>query len=154
MKTRLASVAVLAGVLAVAVLAPSASTAGHSAKSGTTLHYRVLFAPFNVLDLGKKGPSAGDEMIFHDVLVDASGKRVGHDGFVCTVTNPVGPEAECTLTLSLPGGIVTTQFLNSPPPLKVAAITGGTGRYVGARGEVTIVESSRDQTGSVTVELK
>ena len=148
MKTRLASVAVLAGVLAVAVLAPSASTAGHSAKSGTTLHYRVLFAPFNVLDLGKKGPSA------HDVLVDASGKRVGHDGFVCTVTNPVGPEAECTLTLSLPGGIVTTQFLNSPPPLKVAAITGGTGRYVGARGEVTIVESSRDQTGSVTVELK
>jgi hypothetical protein len=35
----------------------------------------------------------------------------------------------------------------------VAAITGGTGRYQGARGQVRIVESAKDQTGSYTFTL-
>jgi hypothetical protein len=39
--------------------------------------------------------------------------------------------------------------MNSPPPVKVAAITGGTGRYRNAGGEVKIVEFG-DDTGSVT----
>ena len=36
------------------------------------------------------------------------------------------------------------QYMGTPPPHKVAAVTGGTGKYLGARGQVVIVESGSD----------
>jgi hypothetical protein len=33
-----------------------------------TLKFQVKFSPFNYLDLGKQGPSLGDETLFHDIL--------------------------------------------------------------------------------------
>ena len=84
------------------------------------------------VDLGQKGPSLGDERIFADTLLDAKGKKVGHDAGVCTFTSLAPPEAACQITFFLPGGEVSTQFLNAPPPRKLAAIVGGTGTYRGA----------------------
>jgi hypothetical protein len=44
------------------------------------------------------------------------------------------------------------QFLNSPPPVKNLAVTGGTGAYRNARGEAVLVEGGND-TGTLTVKL-
>ena len=49
--------------------------------------------------------------------------------------------AECFLTYTLPGGEIDTQSvtafprLPAPPPKAIDAITGGTKKYEGARGE-------------------
>jgi hypothetical protein len=128
-----------------------ASASGNTS-AGRTLHFEVQFSPFFFLDLGDPGPSMGDQIVSHDVLLDETGQQVGHDGVSCIVTDPSGPEAECTATFDLPGGQITTQFLNSPPPEKHAAITGGTGAYRNARGEAILVERG-DDTGTITFHL-
>jgi hypothetical protein len=97
--------------------------------------------------------SNGDEILSHDLLLDARGARAGRDGLACTITNVTVPESACVGTVVLPAGSVAFQFLNSPPPRKVAAVTGGTGRYRGARGELTIVESAKGPTGTMTISL-
>jgi hypothetical protein len=86
------------------------------------------------------------------VLLDENGTHVRHDGLSCTVTDLSGPEAECTATFAVPGGQITTQFLNTPPPEKHAAVTGRTGAHRNARGEAVLVERG-DDTGTVTFHL-
>jgi hypothetical protein len=129
-----------------------ASASGTTTPAGRTLHFEVQFSPFFFLDLGDPGPSMGDQIVSHDVLLDETGTQVGHDGVSCIVTDPSGPEAECTATFDLPGGQITTQFLNSPPPEKHVAVTGGTGAYRNARGEAVLVERG-DDTGTITFHL-
>ena len=141
--------AMAAGLLAVA----GGSTPAAATDSGSTLRFRVQFSPFFYLDLGEPGPSMGDQIVAHDLLFDRSGQQIGHDGVSCIITDPAGgPEAECTATFSLPGGQLTTQFLNTPPARKHFAITGGTGTYRRARGEAILVENG-DGSGTVTFNL-
>jgi hypothetical protein len=87
-----------------------------------------------------------------DDLLFQGGRQVGHDGGACTLTNLTRPEEACTITWSLPRGIITGQWLNTPPTLKVVAITGGTGIYRNVRGEARLVEFSSQQ-GAVTFRL-
>jgi hypothetical protein len=112
---------------------------GQPAADRATLHFGVLFSD-SFVDVGDPGPSAGDEIIANDRLTDASGAEVGHLGLVCTITDPSVPEAACQGTAVVPDGQITMQFLNSPPPVKIAAITGGTGRFRNARGYLRLEE--------------
>ena len=96
-----------------------------------------------------------DFLLAQDIIknkVDAKGKKVGHDAGVCTFTTLTPPEAGCSITFFLSGGEIATQFLNAPPPRKVAAIVGGTGIYRGASGEAVIVEGPK-QTGTIIFRL-
>jgi hypothetical protein len=140
-------------VATTAALLPAVAGSTPAAATGSgrsTLQFSVRFSPFHYVDLGEPGPTMGDQIISHDLLFDAAGRQVGHDGVACTITDPEGgPEAQCTATFALPGGLLTTQFLNTPPPVKHFAITGGTGAYRKARGEAVLVENG-DGTGSVT----
>ena len=99
------------------------------------------------LDLGAPGPSIGDRFIFSGNLV-RNGKRVGVGAGDCVTVlfrpglDPQGePEAltdQCVATLSLPKGQITAQGLvdrTGPVPIRLA-ITGGTGAYRTARGEL------------------
>lgn len=142
---------VLAAALSVALPAAavgSRSNARASVGGSQTIKFAVAFHDAN-LDLGKRGPSVGDERIFADSLRDARGRKVGHDAGVCTFTSLAPSEAACHITFFLVGGEIATQFLNAPPPRKVAAIVGGTGSYRGAHGEAVIIEGPK-QTGTVT----
>jgi hypothetical protein len=57
------------------------------------------------------------------------------------------------LTIRLAGrGQISAQGLSSSAPTKRLAVTGGTGRYVGAAGSLSLVENG-DGTGSLTVTL-
>jgi hypothetical protein len=93
--------------------------------------------------------SLGDRIVFSDDLFTSKGGRaLGSDGGVCTVTRIADAATgsgtlECEVTFSLPGGQIATQALNTLTNGKLTgtqpgAITGGTGRYRGATGEIAV----------------
>ena len=143
-------------VLVVASVAVGVAVAGarspnpRSHQHGQTLRFAIRFSDSFLLDLGERGPSKGDQIISNDRLLNSSGTEVGHDGLACTVTDPSEPEAACQGSFVLPGGQLTVQFLNSPPSVKIGAITGGTGRYRTARGQMKLVEPATGNVGTVT----
>ena len=148
-------IAIASAATTAALLVGAVGSAPASANNpdDRTLRFDVQFSPFFYLDLGEPGPSMGDQIVAHDVLVDKSGKQVGHDGVSCIFTDPNGgPEAECTGTFALADGQIATQFLNTPPAVKHFAVTGGTGAYRNVRGEAVLVEHG-DGTGTVTFKL-
>ena len=152
MKRSVSVIFVLAIAIGLAVGGRNLGSASSEADARRTLRFSVQFSPFFLLDLGDKGLSMGDEIVAHDLLVDATGKQVGHDGVSCTVTDPDTVEAECIATYDLPGGMITMQFLNAPPPVKHFAVTGGSGSYRNVRGQGMLTEHP-DQTGTLTFDL-
>jgi hypothetical protein len=91
-----------------------------------------------VLDLGAKDDSAGDLLTFANPVFDAANKtQVGTDQGFC-VRTVVGKSWECFWTTSLEGGQITVEgpFLDAGD--SVVAITGGTGKYAGARGQMKL----------------
>jgi hypothetical protein len=151
MRLTLPIVAGTALLTAVALASTGPASATDNTPQTTQLRYRILFHD-DFIDLGVPGPSAGDETVVHDTLVTPAGVGAGHDGGVCTFTDVTVPEANCLITFSLPLGQITTQFLNTPPPTKIGAITGGTGAYRHAHGQITLHEDP-DQTGTIDFSL-
>ena len=142
-KTRvIAPIAVVAAALA-AFAGGNAFAAGDKPHV-TTLHYTLHFSPLTVIDVGAKGNSLGDEIVSHDIIFSKSGKRVGYDAQTCMFTNLHPPQLGCSLVFAIPGGTITGQYIGAPPPHKLVAITGGTGKYVGASGTIEVVESGHD----------
>ena len=133
---------------------PTSTSAAASSVETTHLHFLVKFIGQDTfLDLGAPGPSQGDEMILHDLVFTPDGHtQVGYDGGSCVFFDVTKPEENCTVTFSLPGGTITTQFLNSPPPAKTLAVTGGTGTYRNVRGQGKLVESGHE-TATLSFDL-
>ncbi len=142
-----------AGVLAVVVLgvlmsAPAVATA--NGKGKRALRIVATEIQFQFLDLGTPGPSLGDELVFSERL-SRHGRSIGVSSVVCTATLVEPPYDDltfhCVATLKLKRGQITLQGLievqgeEDPGPFKVA-ITGGTGRYVGAGGKAVIRDVS------------
>jgi hypothetical protein len=100
-----------------------------------------------VLDLGAQGPTQGDIRVTNAPIYDESGKeRIGRFDLFCAITDPADESSEkahmaqCTKTFTLPGGQISVQGLEAYPNLSglspgVNAISGGTGKYSGVRGE-------------------
>jgi hypothetical protein len=119
--------AIAVAVAAVAVLVGGTAWAGRATPGAKTLHYTVHFSPFTLIDVGAKGASLGDEIVSHDMVFSLAGKRVGYDAQTCTVTNLRPLQASCSLIFAIPGGTIAGQYIGSPPPHKLVAMTGGTG---------------------------
>ena len=99
-----------------------------------------------VTDLGDKGDSVGDLLTFANEIYDEHNEKlVGHDNGWC-IRTVVGKAWECYWTLELEDGqlSVAGPFLDAGD--SVLAVTGGTGRYYGARGEMTL--HARNAQGS------
>jgi hypothetical protein len=154
--TLVLAVAVLGFVLGgVAVsLRPASTSAAATSVATTHLKFLVKFIGQDTfLDLGAPGPSQGDEFILHELVFTPDGRtQVGHDGGMCVIFDVAIPEENCTVTYSLPGGDITTQFLNSPPPAKTFAVTGGTGSYRNVRGQGELVELG-NETATLSFDL-
>jgi hypothetical protein len=110
----------------------------------------VLFSPFNYTDLGAPGPSAADVIVFHDQL-QRGGRTVGDEVGSCTLVDSDGL-ANCTGVVRLRKGTITYSFVNSPPPRKVLALTGGSGQFRTTRGDGRLVENG-DGTGTLTLRI-
>jgi hypothetical protein len=146
-----AAIVLLLGMLGAVSIASAAPKAPPEATTAKTLQFDVVFSPFFYLDLGDKGPSLGDELVFHDLLF-SHGKRVGEDGGSCVLVEPARTLVNCTLTFSVPGGQITAQGLDTSAATKQFALTGGTGSYQRVRGQGTVVEFGNG-TGSATFHL-
>jgi hypothetical protein len=145
--------AVAVGVsLAASVLLVQGSALGAATGGGRTMTFHVVFAPFNYTDLGAPGPSAADVIVFHDQLFQ-SGKAVGDEIGSCVLVDATGL-SNCTGVMQLENrGTITFSFVNSPPPHKVLAVTGGSGQFRAARGDGTLDENG-DGTATLVLRLK
>jgi hypothetical protein len=99
------------------------------------------------VDLGAKGDSVGDLLVFANKVYDAANKtQVGSDQGYC-VRTVVGKSWECFWTLSLKAGQITVEgpFLDAGDSLMV--VTGGTGKYAGAKGSMKLHPRDATPTG-------
>jgi hypothetical protein len=147
-----------AGAAILALLAVGPASAAADGKGKRTLRVVATIAQEEFVDLGAPGPSLGDQLVFSEVL-RVRGREAGTSGGVCTVTEAIPPYTtlglHCVATLSLRGGQITLQGLIEVQTMddfssNVVAITGGTGRYVGAAGEARV----RQRGERVTYKLK
>jgi hypothetical protein len=152
----------IGAALAVAALAlagtASADTAGKShASHGRTIRlveaHKHLQPTF--VDTGKPGPSVGDLAITSDEVRREDGGQTGTFRQVCTLTDLVGgpftSTFECTGSITLKDGTIAMEgpFVPSQPE-NLAAITGGTGRYSRARGEIAVRAEADEIVVSLT----
>lgn len=97
-------------------------------------------------DTGPAGDSAGDVLAFANPVFDAGNVRpVGTDNGSC-VRTAAGVSYECAWTTSLAGGSITVEGPFRDAGDSTLAVTGGTGRYRGAVGEMRL--HARNAQGS------
>jgi hypothetical protein len=138
---RLLSTATLAALIGLAL--PVAARADDDQKEFTLVERA---ASDTVTDLGAKGDSVGDLLTFANELYDqANAKKVGSDNGWC-IRTAAGKAWECTWTTTLEDGQITVQGPFYDGGDSVLAVTGGTGRYSKARGEMKL--HARDAQGS------
>jgi hypothetical protein len=139
----IAVVALVVGAVSPALGASSqgaASTSSGHADKQQTIRVTAVFTEFDPnIDLGAPGFSLGDEVVFSGNLLQ-DGKQVGRVGVVCTFVSTANAdrvEAQCPATAILPGGQITVQGVIVNRALNwTLPITGGSGRYQGAEGQV------------------
>jgi hypothetical protein len=162
MPSRLRPVAT--ALAATALIVPSVAFAarggddGRGRGQGQTFTLNAVETADEFLDLGETGLTSGDQIIFADA-VSRDGSPQGVTGGSCTVTTVDSPStftASCQATARLRGGMITTQALVTfgaglQPPFTLA-ITGGSGQYRGAQGEVEVRQIS-DTTENYIVRL-
>ena len=129
--------------------ASAGSRDAEEAGSIQTIHVVAKEVDSSFLDLGDADFSVGDQFVFTNDLF-RGGEKLGEDGGVCVVTRLTARGAstwECVGSNVLPGGQITVQGLVTYGPDEeikadpyLFAITGGTGRYREAHGDVRIEE--------------
>jgi len=126
-------------VKSLAVLAAATLLAvSNAAVAKTVLHVVERAETDAVLDLGAKDDSVGDLLTFANRVFDHENKnQIGTDQGYC-VRVIAGTSWECWWTLSLGDGQITVEgpFLDKGD--SVLAITGGTGKYSAARGQMKL----------------
>jgi hypothetical protein len=118
----------------------------HAVASYRALALRIDLTKQAIRDLPPKGNSAGDLLIDMG-SVKHNGKPDGHVHEACTFTFPITKtrlDLQCNEFLNLADGngiaahgLVPVDFSKGGPQATTFAITGGTGRYENARGEIT-----------------
>lgn len=137
--TAVVVLAVLGGLYSVA----SASTSNNGNDDQRVIHLTEKGTQFKELDLGGPAPSLGNEFIFASNLLDHDGQVVGRDGGSCTIVRVDGQngDAHCAATLILghdqliAEGIIPLSIFTQGGKF-TNAITGGTGRFRHAQGEL------------------
>lgn len=131
----------------------SSAAAEPRTSSQHTIRVDATVTEVAMLDLGTKGPSLGDQIVFTNRLTQ-HGRELGHEGAVCTTVSVKHHEAQCVATFVFRDGQITAQglvTLGSTKPYTVA-ITGGSGKYQDVGGELRVTPVS-DTTGRLVLQL-
>ena len=146
------SSAALAASLLLALPGAASLAAADSPKVLVVVERAVTDA---VTDTGDKGDTNGDVLTWSNELFDAANaKKVGSDNGWC-IRTVAGKAWECGFTAMLEGGQITVEGPFYDAGDSVMAVTGGTGKYSKARGEMKL--HARDAQGSAydfTYDLK
>jgi hypothetical protein len=126
--------------LAVGAANPALGSSGDD-DEGRTIRVVSITTEQEFLDIGTKGFGLGDEFVFSSKLLKG-GEQVGHAGVVCTLTSVEREESECVATAWFHGGQIAAQGLVGNDESFVLPLTGGSGRYEGAEGEVHVRDVS------------
>jgi hypothetical protein len=96
--------------------------------------------------VGKGHDNRGDILTFANPVFDAADKKqIGADNGFC-IRTVVGAAFECSWITSLAGGQITTTGPFHDAGDTTLAVTGGTGKYIGVKGEMLL--HARDARGS------
>ncbi|MFN0193295.1 MAG: allene oxide cyclase family protein [Aestuariivirga sp.] len=102
---------------------------------------------FEIVDVEPSGPSPGDLIVENKEIYDKdSQKLLGAMTGWCLRTVPF-KEFDCVFTFKFSEGTIIAQgTYYDKTPDSLFAVTGGTGKYVGARGEMKSVERGAAST--------
>jgi len=99
-----------------------------------------------VTDNGEEDDSVGDILTFANQVYDEANKnQLGTDNGWC-VRTVVGAAWECFWTLTLKDGQITVEGPYLDAGDSTLAVTGGTGAYAGANGEMVLHARNPEQT--------
>ena len=143
----------VAVVAAVAIVAVGVASASSGITTPTTLHVQLRGGTSTFIDTGAKGPSAGDRVVLNQAAYFASdlSKQVGTG--VVTITLVGGAnDTQDVANLVLPGGQIAVEGMQGNARSFTLAVTGGTGAYQNARGQVQ-VSLKPHNVSNVTVDL-
>jgi allene oxide cyclase len=119
---------------------------GRTALAGEQLQIVERAISDTIVHVGGKDDAAGNLLTFANPVFDAANKKqLGSDQGFC-VRVAVAKSWECLWTVTLAGGQITVEgpFLDQGDSL--LAVTGGTGKYAGAKGSLKL--HARDAKGS------
>jgi Dirigent-like protein len=155
---------VLAGLVAGAAIAVPLGSAGAQSPGGRTLTFveRDKGSTFGFVDNPPKSPkhqnrfSAGDSFVFSNPLFDTSGKSIGRLHASCAADKPGSPTTAtvvCHGAFRFQDGMVTVEVLSVVDAKDVTgAVTGGTGAYEGARGNVVSHNTKSGANDTITLD--
>ena len=106
--------------------------------------------PAQFIDNGEPGDSAGDRLVFDQPLRDKDMQEIGNNSGTCIRTR-AGHSFQCQWTLSFENGTIQVAGREFDQGSSAISITGGTGLYVGIRGEMT---STNNNDGTFTQTLR
>lgn len=151
----------VAATAAAAVALPALGGAQSGAEEVITVQERVL--RINVADVpprarGERGPvSQGDRITTVQSLHDAGGARVGTLTTDCVAMGRPAPifrvQLQCQVVYRLGADQLTAAGVFRLSPGARLAITGGTGRFTGARGVVESVAPARGFDSADTIRI-
>ena len=150
MKNIRSSAIVVSMLLCAFSMVPAAASAqppGEHERPWKVLHlFERAAGDLVFIDLGAPGPGIGDRLVFSNPMFDTAGQQVGRDAAECTIVriDPTEPPArqqivQCLISVTLADGQITVQGMAQGTE-NYFAITGGTGAYRKARGEVLAVD--------------
>jgi Dirigent-like protein len=131
-------------IAVVAVIAVSAALAGAAGAASRTIRVTSVTVSMVSHDVGPKGASKGDTIVYRDRLVNAApqfgreqGVQVGTDSGTMTFTSP--HTATFKGKVVLPGGTLTLSgAVYSTADGLVVPVTGGTGVFAHVRGTLLV----------------
>jgi hypothetical protein len=151
----LTAAALSAGVLAAATTSAS-SAAGEDGATTLTFALASRRVSETHVDVGRKGPTLGDRYLT-GVSLKSAGKIAGRLEIDCVALDRVYEGQMCTLVAILADGTLTFQSAgvsapipNVGTPAEAYAVTGGTGSFAGATGEMSVGEGDH---GPATITL-
>jgi allene oxide cyclase len=145
----LAGTATLTTLLAASTGAAGAAgsgAAGARAAKTATIHVIERAVTDTQVPSGGAGPAdaTGNALTFHNQVYDAKDRRrVGHDQGFCMRISPAEGSWECLWTTFLSHGQITVEGPFYDKKNSVLAITGGTGAYRSARGDMQLKSRKR-----------
>jgi hypothetical protein len=146
-----AALAVLGGTTVVmSIASASAAPTSAVARSVKVLHLISHQTSLQVIDIGKKGPSPGDQII--ETTVDfQNGKRIDRSVLNCVdiTVSKRGFDVLCHGSLVFRSGQVEFQGETSFHTPFTVAVTGGSGAYQHVGGQLTVVRTLPHSTTDV-----
>ena len=134
----------LAGATAIAagvvIVASSSAASTHAKAAGATVHVIEHAITDTEIPSGGGKDVKGNILTFNNPVYNTANKvKVGHDEGFCTRLQVKLGIWECLWTTFLKGGQITVQGPYYDTRNSTLSITGGTGAYEGARGQMRLL---------------